>query len=254
MTLFVGTSGWSYREWKPEFYPADVPQKAWLRFYSSTLGACEINATFYRLQSTETMERWRDETSDGFLFSLKMHRRVTHSRTVAPDEPRTELLKAFFDHAARLGPKLGVVLLQFPPHRARDDEGLDALIAALPPGRRYAFEFRNDTWDRDEVRERIAAAGGTVCLSNSDGKAPPSLPPGDLAYVRLRTDEYAEDQRAAWRDLLLAEGERRDVFAFAKHEGIPAGNPFGGVGLAKWLAEISAGPGDRPRGEPPSSV
>ena len=241
MTLFVGTSGWAYREWKPDFYPADIPQKEWLRFYSSTMRACEINATFYRLQSTETMDRWRDETSDAFLFSLKMHRRITHSRSIAPDEGRTDLLKAFFDHAARLGPKLGVVLLQFPPHRARDDGALDALIDALPKDRRYAFEFRNETWDDDAVRDRIGAAGGTVCLSNTDGFAPASLPPGDLAYVRLRTDEYEEAQRKAWTDLLLAEGERRDVFAFAKHEGIPAGNPYGGVGLAKWLAETTAG-------------
>lgn len=241
MTLYVGTSGWAYREWKPDFYPADVPQKEWLRFYSSTLGACEINATFYRLQSVETMERWRDETSGGFLFSLKMHRRITHSRSIAPDEARVDLLKAFFDHAARLGPKLGVVLLQFPPHRARDDDALDALIDSLPKGRRYAFEFRNDTWDADAVRDRVAAAGGTVCLSNTDGRAPESLPPGDLAYVRLRTDEYEGSQRKAWTELLLAEGGRRDVFAFAKHEGIPAGNPFGGVGLAKWLAETAAG-------------
>lgn len=240
MTLYVGTSGWAYREWKPEFYPADVPQKEWLRFYSSTLGACEINATFYRLQSIETMERWRDETSDDFRFSLKMHRRITHSRSIAPDEARTDLLKAFFDHAARLGRKLGVVLLQFPPHRARDDDALDALIAALPEGR-YAFEFRNETWDHGEVRERVAAAHGTVCLSNTDGTAPASLPPGDLAYVRLRTDEYEDAQRSAWTELLLDEGAKRDVFAFAKHEGIPAGNPFGGVGLAKWLAETAAG-------------
>lgn len=244
MTLYVGTSGWAYKEWKPEFYPADVKQKEWLPFYSATLGACEINATFYRLQTPETMARWGAETATGFRFSLKMHRRITHSRTIAPDEPRKELLKAFFEHAERLGDKLGVVLLQFPPHRARDDEGLAALIDALPAGRPYAFEFRNETWDSDEVRTTIAAAGGTVCLSNTDGTAPGALPPGETAYIRLRTDEYAEEQRSAWRDLLVAEGERRDVFAFAKHEGIPAGNPYGGVGLAKWLVEAAAGPSE----------
>jgi uncharacterized protein YecE (DUF72 family) len=244
MTLFVGTSGWAYREWKPEFYPADIPQKHWLGFYSSTLGACEINATFYRLQSIETMERWRDETSDDFRFSLKMHRRITHSRSIAPDEARTELLKAFFDHAGRLDSKLGVVLLQFPPHRVRDDDALDALMTALPAERRYAFEFRNDTWEDDEVRRKIADAGGTVCLSNTDGTTPAALPPGDLAYVRLRTEEYSDEQRAAWKELLISEGARRDVFAFAKHEGIPAGNPFGGVGLARWLSDAS-GPTQR---------
>ncbi|MDQ3914827.1 MAG: DUF72 domain-containing protein [Actinomycetota bacterium] len=242
MTLFVGTSGWAYREWKPDFYPADVRQKEWLRFYSSALGACEINATFYRLQSSETMARWGAETSEGFRFSLKMHRRITHSRSLAPDDAGRDLLKAFFANAGRLGPKLGVVLLQLPPHRARDDDALAALIDALPPEVRYAFEFRNNTWDDDEVRARIAGAGGTVCLSNTDGTAPAALPPGDLAYVRLRTEEYTDDQRTAWKELLLSEGGRRDVFAFAKHEGIPAGNPFGGVGLARWLAETAAGP------------
>ncbi len=249
MTLYVGTSGFAYKEWKPDFYPAGLRQREWLGYYSSTLGSCEINATFYRLQSPETIARWGADTPDRFRFSLKMHRRITHARALAPGEGARDLLKAFFDSAGRLGDKLGVVLLQFPPHRARDDEALAALIDALPSDRRYAFEFRNETWDRDGVRERIAAAGGTVCLSNTDGKAPDALPPGDLAYVRLRTDEYAPDQRDAWKELLLSEGSRRDVFAFAKHEGIPAGNPFGGVGLARWLAEVAAGQATQPRGD-----
>jgi uncharacterized protein YecE (DUF72 family) len=235
--LYVGTSGWAYREWKPDFYPKDVPQKRWLEHYCSELGACEINATFYRLQSPDTFEKWSSAAPEGFRFTTKAHRRLTHSKSIALDEDRRPFFDAWVASVRQLGPRLGAVLFQLPPYRSRDDDALNGLIAALPDGMHAAFEFRHDSWIGGEVETRIGEAGGTVCVSNTNGEVPDSLPPGPLAYVRLRTERYTPEARAGWLELLKRESIERDVYAFAKHEGIPTDDAFGGVGLARWLVQ-----------------
>jgi uncharacterized protein YecE (DUF72 family) len=236
MTLFVGTSGWAYPEWKPGFYPADLPRRRWLEHYSNNLSACEVNATFYRLQKPDTFKNWVGETSETFRFATKAHRGLTHSSSIAPDGSRTSLLEAFLGSVSNLGEQLGTILFQFPPYRKRSDDDLMTLIDALPGDRPYVFEFRHESWGTPEVTKMIAARGGTVCLSETKGDVPPSLPDGPIAYVRLRHDRYSPAAREAWQELLVAESEHRDVYAFAKHEGIPAGDEFGGVGMAQWLA------------------
>lgn len=235
MSLFVGTSGWAYREWKPDFYPEDLPQSSFLQHYSSVLTACEINATFYRLQSESTVTRWAAGTPESFRFTTKAHRRLTHGKQIAPDEEQRGFLDTFLRSVSLLGPRLGAVLFQFPPYRRRDDEAFERLLTSLPAGIRCAFEFRHDSWIAPEVTERIAAASGTVCVSDKEGNAPTELPPGPFGYVRLRADRYSPEARTAWRDLVVAESESRPVFVFAKHEDIPADDPFGGLGLATWL-------------------
>lgn len=235
MTLYVGTSGFAYKEWKPDFYPEDLPRSKFLEHYGRLLSACEINATFYRLQKHETVARWAAATPETFRFSMKAHRSLTHGRTVALDDDKRSLLEAWLASVRMLGERLGIVLFQYPPYRRRDDDGLSELLGALGE-LRFAVEFRHASWDHPGVSDRIAEAGGTTCVSETVGKVPASLPPGPVAYVRLRNDRYGEDERAGWAELLRAEAVRRDVFAFAKHEGIPADDPYGGIGLAQWLS------------------
>lgn len=241
MSLHIGTSGWAYPEWKPAFYPAGLPQSRFLAHYSAELTSCEINATFYRLQSESTVSRWGGETPAGFRFAVKAHRRLTHTTTLPPGDGGGEFLERFLESLTGLGDRLGAVLLQFPASRRRDDAALEGLLACLPPGLPVALEFRHDSWARPEVADRIAAAGGTVCVSETAGAVLDALPPGPLAYVRLRADAYSDGARAAWRDLLEREAAGRPVFAFAKHEGVPAGDPNAGLGLAQWLVRETAG-------------
>lgn len=236
MALFIGTSGYAYKEWKPDFYPADLPQRAFLEHYGTQLTACEINATFRRMQKPETFHKWRDAVPDGFRFSTKAHMGLTHSKSLTPtDEEKLAFFKAFVASVKELDGKLGVILWQYPPHRKRSDEDLAGFLALMADSPRFALEFRNETWDDPEVRERIAAGGGTVCISETEGKVPDSLPPGKIAYVRLRAERYEDAARAGWLELLQREAADRDVFAFTKHEGIPAGDPYGGIGMAQWL-------------------
>ena len=237
MTLYIGTSGWAYKEWKPDFYPADVPQSRFLDHYVQSLTACEINATFYRLQSDKTFLRWTDAAPERFRYAIKAHRRITHARSMAPNEDARRFMGVFLESLRPLGRHLGALLLQYPPKRERDDGALRAVLDMLPRTTPFAFEFRHESWEHPYVHQAIADAGGTVCVANTAGDAPPSLPAGPLAYVRLRTERYTDEQRDSWFDLLERESRERDVFAFSKHEGIPAGDEHGGVGLAQWLRE-----------------
>ena len=235
MSLHIGTSGWAYPEWKPAFYPQGLPQSRFLAHYAGELTSCEINATFYRLQSESTVTRWAGETPPGFRFAVKAHRRLTHTATLPPGEGGGEFLERFLESLTGLGDRLGAVLLQFPPSRRRDDGALADLLACLPPGLPVALEFRHASWSDPAIADRIAASGGTVCVSETAGSVLERLPPGPLGYVRLRGDAYSSEARDAWRDLLERESGDRPVFAFAKHEGVPAGDPHAGLGLAQWL-------------------
>ena len=241
MPLRVGTSGWAYPEWRPGFYPEKLPRGEFLGYYGRTLSACEINATFYRLQSDRAMGGWAAAVPDGFRFAVKAHRGITHGAVFPPDARDDGLLARFLASLPPMGTRLGTVLVQLPPHRARDDAALDRLLSVLPHDPPCALEFRHASWETPEVEERVAAAGATVCLADREARAPERLPPGPLAYVRLRADRYDDAARKAWRDLLVREGAKRDVYAFAKHEGVPAGDPHAGVGLAEWLVEATGG-------------
>jgi uncharacterized protein YecE (DUF72 family) len=245
MTLYVGTSGWAYREWKPDFYPADLKQKEFLTHYASQLGACEINATFYRLQKNETFERWAEAVPDRFRFAIKAHRRLTHGKTIAPDEQQIEFLQAFLRSLKPLEAHLGSLLFQFPPYRKCDLDALRLLMDHIPV-ERCAFEFRDPSWTTQQVQDEIVQRGGAVCFADTTGETPTELLGGGLAYVRMRHDHYTDEQRESWRRALAGIGDR-NVFVFTKHEGVAAGDPHAGVGLAVWLQEMlgADAPADR---------
>ena len=254
--LYVGTSGWAYKEWraqpggegrqgKPGFYPLGTPQAKFLQHYATQLPACEVNATFYRTPPPSTVAKWSAATPEGFRFAFKAHRALTYSKQLAPTKERTEFLQDIFRALGGTGPRFGCLLLQTGPHLERDDEALQRFLNAMPSGAPFAFDFRNPTWDCPEMEEAVAAAGGTVCLTHresppSGAPAPDRLPPGPVAYVRLRAPSYSGEERAAWAKLLAREARRRPVFSFVKHEGAPAGDPEAGVGLAVWLKENAA--------------
>lgn len=238
--LYVGTSGWAYKEWKPDFYPEDLPQRGFLEHYSNKLGACEVNATFYRLQSETTFEKWARAVPADFRFTVKAHRRLTHGKTIRPDGYQSDFLKTFIESLAPIRTRLGAVLFQLPPYRKRSDDDLAALLEKVPEDLPLAFEFRDPSWVVPEITAAITARGATLCVSDTSGDAPANLPGGGIGYVRLRHDRYTSEQRARWFDLLRSEAATRDVFAFAKHEGTPTDDPFGGVGLAAWIWEATS--------------
>jgi uncharacterized protein YecE (DUF72 family) len=236
VSLFVGTSGWDYSEWRGHFYPNDLPRTHFLEHYARALSACELNATFYGRQTEKSVARWASSTPDRFKFCAKAHMRITYAKHLVPDSDACAFIKEFVDSLAGLGGKLAVILMQFPPFRERDDAAFEEFLRALPSDHRYAFEFRHASWNAPEIGKMLEQADTGVCYSDESPDPPERLPDGPFAYVRLRSTNYTDRQRAGWSQLLKAEGRQRDVFVFARHKGVDPAAKSAGVGLASWLA------------------
>ena len=237
MTLYVGTSGWAYPQWKPGFYPDKLPQKKFLEHYATRLSACEINATFYRIQSPETMANWRAATPEGFRFAVKGHRMISNVRDLSPSPERRDFLGEFVTSLTNLGDRLGALMLQFSARLPEEQKGFETLLDSLPKGTPFAVDLKHETWHVPEVEKTVFEIGGTLCLSDYEGVPPKALPPGRVAYVRLRKETYDDAEREAWGTLLQKEAKERDVYIFVKHEEGRPDDPHVGVGFAQWLVQ-----------------
>jgi len=221
--LFAGTSGFAYPNWKPRFYPEDLPQKKFLQYYASRLNSVEINYTFRRMPAAATLAGWVEATPHGFLFCLKAHQRITHMARLKNAAGPTEIFLRAID-PLRAARRLGPVLFQLPPQIRCDAGLLGDYLALLPADVRFAFEFRHESWLNDTVYALLADRNISLCLAESEKLEVPEVITADFAYFRLRKPEYtAKDLRsiqARCRDL-LADG--RDLFVFFKHEDEPDG-------------------------------
>jgi uncharacterized protein YecE (DUF72 family) len=185
-----------------------------LRAYAERLPAVEINATFYRMPRAATLAAWRAEVPPSFVFALKAPQRITHVKRlvgVADDV-------AFFLHtAAELGGALGPVLWQLPPTFRKDLPRLRELLALLPRGGRFAFEFRHESWRSDDVREALAAAGAALCIAEDEAGASAVVATAAFGYLRLRRQDYDDAALARWAGVVRAQ-PWREAFVFFKHE------------------------------------
>ena len=222
MELHVGTSGYSYKEWKGSFYPDDLAAKDMLAYYGERLSAVEINNTFYRLPKSSVLENWSSQVPDTFRFSIKASRRITHfARLKAEAQDPTEYL---ISTLAALGPKLGVVLFQMPPNLKKDVERLRAFLEMLPEGTPSAFEFRHESWADDEVHDALRARGMAMVIADTEDSEVdgPMVTTAPWGYLRLRRPDYSEEDLSRWVERLADTGWQR-AFVFFKHEDEGAG-------------------------------
>ena len=231
MTIRVGTSGWAYPQWKPDFYPRDLPQRRFLEHYATRLPSCEVNNTFYKVPDETLLSRWADATPSEFRFAIKVHRRLTHARDISPRGEQGKMLVDFMSLVAGMGDRLGPLLFQLPQSKKADLDLLDALCRVVPEEIAFAFEFNDESWNQSAIDEILTRGGGTRCYTDRTREVPQSLPPGRVAYVRLRGGDYSTDQQIAWRRLFEKESEARPVFAFVKHDAEHPG-PDAGINLA----------------------
>jgi uncharacterized protein YecE (DUF72 family) len=215
MQVWVGTSGYSYKEWKGSFYPEDLPASKMLSYYSERLPSVEINNTFYRLPRASVLEGWAEQVPDGFRFVLKASRRITHFKRLKGAEEETDYLVRT---ASVLADRAGVLLYQLPPNFKRDTERLAAFIDQLPNPGRSVFEFRHESWFEEEVYELLRAGNCALCIAQTDELPdPPSVATADWAYLRLRKTEYGADEVEDWAKR-LRDGPWDEAYVFFKHE------------------------------------
>ena len=215
MRMLTGTSGFSYKEWVGPFYPEKTPASAMLRYYAERLPTVEINNTFYRMPDTALLERWAQEVPEGFAFTLKAPQRITHIKRL---KDTASDVAEFTRRAAALGDRLGMLLFQLPPSLRKDLPRLRDFLAALPPERRVAVEFRHASWHDDEVYETLRARGAALCvMEDDDEEASPFVVTSEDAYLRLRRTQYTEDDLRAWADRIAAQPLER-AWVYFKHE------------------------------------
>lgn len=184
--ITVGTSGWSYPEWKQTIY-ADVPQRRWLERYAEVFGTVEANITYRRDLSDEAATRWLTATPSDFRFVIKAHQRATHfNRLKTPDAD----IPAQVAQAGLLGDRLGIVYFQLPHNFLRDDDLLAAFLETWPSSIPAAWEFLHASWDHDAVRELLRRHGVAWVISDAKNPHPGFHSTTSAAYVRLRADAY----------------------------------------------------------------
>ncbi len=215
MIFHVGTSGYSYKEWKGNFYPEDLPAKEMLSYYASRLPAVEINNTFYRLPQASMLENWKEQVPQKFRFSIKASRRITHIKRLKSITDETNyLLKT----ASVLGERLGVVLFQLPPNMKKDADRLKAFLELLPAETRAAFEFRHESWFDDEVLALLRDENRALVVSDTDEKPLSEIvSTAPWGYLRLRRTAYDEKDLAEWLARIRSQ-KWKDAFVFFKHE------------------------------------
>lgn len=217
--IWIGTSGYSYKEWRPSFYPADLPEKKFLGYYASQFNSVEINSSFYRMPSAKTIDAWRSATGADFRFALKAPQQITHREQLRlPSRSLDYLLQV----VSGLEPRLGLLLYQLPPFFRSDVGRLESFLAALPRGVRSAFEFRHESWRQPETYDVLRRSGAALCIHDTDEDTTPLEITAPFTIVRLRRSHYDEKLRERWQRRIRAWAAGGvDVFAYIKHEDNP---------------------------------
>ena len=201
--LLIGTSGWSYKNWKDDFYEG-VAQKRWLSHYSSRFNSVEVNATFYRLQKPATYEKWVAETPDSFCFTVKGSRFVTHVKRLK--ESKDSIIKQK-ENLEILLPRLAAVVWQLRGNLKKDISILEDFasnLSSLWPENTHALEFRDSSWFDQDTASLLEKYGLANCLSDSPNWPMWEKTLSGLAYVRLHghselyRSEYTEEQLSSW--------------------------------------------------------
>jgi uncharacterized protein YecE (DUF72 family) len=221
VTLFVGTSGWQYKDWRDPFYEGR-PQRLWLSAYAERFATVEVNNAFYRLPERSTFERWCDQVPDDFVVAVKASRYLTHvKRLKDPAEPVARLV----DRARGLNGRLGPFLLQLPPTLRADARLLDACLAEFPRDVRVAVEPRHDSWWDDAVHEVLAARGAALCWADRRGRPlTPLWATAGWGYLRLHEGaadpwpSYGRQALRSWLDRLAGAVGGGDAYVYFNND------------------------------------
>lgn len=221
--ITIGTSGWVYPHWKGPFYPRDLREKDWLAYYAARFPTVEINNSFYRLPAEQTFRKWRAQAPRGFCYAVKASRYITHlKRLKDPKEP----VELFWSRARVLGDTLGPVLFQLPPRFPADPARLEAFLATLPREMQAAVEFRDLSWETDEVFRLLDHAKAAFVYADRPGARIPEIVTGGWAYIRFhqgaRTHPgYPAKKLARWADR-IAHLDAKDAYVYFNNDTLGA--------------------------------
>jgi len=213
--IYVGTSGYGYREWKGKFYPEKISPKEMLRFYSERLNTVEINNTFYHMPKEGVLSSWAEQVSDDFLFAIKAPQVITHMKRLRNVGAETEYL---FRTLSVLDGKLGPVLFQFPRSFHADHPALKDFLDLIPGNMPCAFEFRSPSWLDVEILDLLRERGCGLCIVDADENPTIEIiSTAPWGYMRLRRSDYTDPDLLQWMKRILSQ-KWEQAFIFFKHE------------------------------------
>jgi uncharacterized protein YecE (DUF72 family) len=223
MRFLVGTSGYSYKEWKGTFYPNKLSPKEMLTYYADRLGTVEINSTFRRMPGESVVESWTEQTPDSFRFVLKAPQSITHHKRLKQAEVETDQLIRI---ASILKGRQGPLLFQLPPNFKKDCSRLQSFLGLIDKRAPSAFEFRHESWFDEEVFDCLRANSCALCVADvDDGPISDLVSTARWGYVRLRRVDYSDEQLGEWIEKLRSQ-DWEEVYVFFKHEDSGTGPKF----------------------------
>jgi uncharacterized protein YecE (DUF72 family) len=215
MDIYVGTSGYAYKEWKGRFYPEKIQSGEMLRFYSARLDTVEINNTFYHMPTEAVLTSWAKQVPDHFIFAIKAPQVITHFKQLRNVDGETDYL---FRSLRVLGGKLGPVLFQFPKSFRADRPALEAFLDLIPDNFSCAFDFRSQSWIDAGMPDILLKKRCCLCMEDTD-----EVPVNEIintapwGYLRLRRSDYSDDDLSQWIEKIRGQGWKK-AFVFFKHE------------------------------------
>lgn len=223
MQLFVGTSGYGYKEWKGSFYPEKLPAKEMLRFYGEQFNSVELNNTFRRMPTAEILIDLLGHVPKSFRFAVKAPQAITHfKRLKDADEP----VRQFVEAVQSLKTQCGPLLFQLPPNFKKDLERLSTFLKLLKKSDRAAFEFRHESWYDDEVVQLLRKHHCALCVADDDDLPDARVErTADFGYVRLRRAAYSNAELKKWFER-LQKMEWNALYIYFKHEETGTGPKF----------------------------
>ncbi len=200
--LIIGCSSYNTASWKGLFYPENIPKSKWFQYYCEHFNTYELNSTFYKFPTVKTLQNWYNKAPEGFLFSAKAYKGITHYKRFK--DCRQEIADLYAVLREGLAEKLACVLFQLPPSFSYSEERLALITGSLDRSFKNVVELRNESWWRQDVYDALAGAGITFCSVNY-----PKLPTEVIAttstgYVRMHGNPrlfYSEYSEEDLRDL-----------------------------------------------------
>lgn len=218
----IGCSGWNYSHWRGIFYPEGKRPREWFEYYAKFFNTVEINNTFYQLPPAKTFKMWQAQAPDGFVYSVKASRYLTHMKKL---KEAKEPLKRFLDRARLLEQHLGPVLYQLPPNWGQNRRRLESFLDLLPRELLHVFEFRDPSWLVEDIFRLLDEQRVSFCAHDFPGLSVPRRAMGPIAYVRFHGPQsryqgsYAEPTLRSWWQWIKDETKRgRDLYVYFNND------------------------------------
>ena len=221
--VYIGTSGWVYKDWQEHFYPKDIPARAHFQYYATQFPTVEINATFYRLPTLKMVKDWRDKAPPGFVFAVKGGRFITHILKISG---AGKGLRKYFSRIRPMEKRIGPVLWQLPPFMKKSLERLEKFLKILPKNYYHAVEFRHPSWYEGEETFAVLCKHKAAHVNLSSLRMPMNLiVTADFVYIRFHgleggaAHDYSRAELQPWAAFIRKQSRAgKNVYAYFNND------------------------------------